>query len=231
MIKAVAWRRSHRRLGSARKTISSNWANSYSLWRNTMHAKWMTFVLTTALVATGSLFAQQKHQSTMAGQNMQNSADRSFISSAAEANLAEIDMAKMVSQKSTDPAVKDFANRMVTDHTQASQKLASVAEMNGVKLPTEETATERNKKTELQKLSGTQLNDAYLRDELQGHKEAISAFESEIEHGQNQEAKNYAEQTLPTLQDHIRIAEDVAGKLGLAGKTGLSDETKAITAK
>jgi predicted outer membrane protein len=66
---------------------------------------------------------------------------------------------------------------------------------------------------------------------LQGHKEAISAFESEIEHGQNQEAKNYAEQTLPTLQDHIRIAEDVAGKLGLAGKTGLSDETKAINAK
>ena len=46
---------------------------------------------------------------------MQNSADRSFISAAAEANLAEIDTAKMVGQKSTDPAVKDFANRMVTD--------------------------------------------------------------------------------------------------------------------
>jgi putative membrane protein len=119
---------------------------------------------------------------------------------------------------------------MVTDHTQASQKLASVAEMNGVKLPTEETTTERNEKSELQKLSGAQLNDAYLRDELRGHKEAIFAFEREIEHGQNQETKDYAEQTLPTLQDHIRIAEDIAGKLGLAGKTGLSDETKAMTA-
>jgi putative membrane protein len=180
-----------------------------------MHVNWMTFVLTTALVTIGSLFVQQKHQSTMAGQNMQNSADRSFISSAAEANLAEIDMAKMVGQKSTDPAVKDFANRMVTDHTQASQKLASVAEMNGVKLPTEETTTERNEKTELQKLSGAQLNDAYLRDELQGHKEAISAFETEIEHGQNQEAKNYAEQTLPTLQDHFRAFAAIVETLSL----------------
>ena len=125
--------------------------------------------------------------------------------------------------------MKDFANRMVTDHTQASQELASVAEMNGVKLPTEASATERNQKSELEKLSGAQLNDAYLRDELQGHKETISAFESEIEHGENQEAKNYAEQTLPTLQDHIRIAEDVAGKLGISGKAGLSDEAKAIT--
>jgi putative membrane protein len=196
-----------------------------------MYAKWTAFVLTTALVATGSLFAQQKHQSTMAGHNMQNSADRSFISTAAEANLAEIDMAKLVGQKSTDPAVKDFANRMITDHTQASQKLATVAETDGVKLPTEESAAERNKKSELQRLSGAQLNEAYLRSELQGHKETISAFENEIEHGQNQETKNYTEQTLPTLQDHIRIAEDVAGRLGLPSKAGLSDETKAITAK
>lgn len=80
----------------------------------------------------------------------------------------------------------------------------------------------------MQKLSGSKLDDAYLRDELQSHKEAISAFESEIENGQNQEVKNYAAQTLPTLQDHIRIAEDIAGKLGLSAKPGLSDQTKAI---
>jgi putative membrane protein len=164
-----------------------------------MYAKWMTFVLTTVLVASGVLFAQQKHQLTITGQNMQNSADRNFISSAAEANLAEINIAKMVGQKSTDSAVKDFANRMVTDHTQASQKLASVAEMNGIKPLPEESATERNEKSELEKLSGAQLNDAYLRDELQGHKQTISAFKNEIEHGQH-----YAEQTLPTLQDHIQ---------------------------
>ncbi|MFY9844017.1 MAG: DUF4142 domain-containing protein, partial [Terriglobales bacterium] len=91
--------------------------------------------------------------------------------------------------------------------------------------------TERNQKSELQKLSGAKLDDAYLRDELQGHKEAISAFENEIEHGRNQEVKNYAAQTLPTLQDHIRIAEDIVGKLGLSGKTGLSDETKAIAVR
>ena len=99
-----------------------------------MHAGWTTFVLTATLVATGSLFAQQKHETAMSGNNMQNS-DRSFITSAAVANLAEIDMAKLVGQKSTDPAVKDFANRMITDHTRASQKLATVAETDCVKLP------------------------------------------------------------------------------------------------
>ncbi len=164
-------------------------------------------------------------------QSMQNSADRTFMSTAAEANLAEIDTAKLVGQKSTDPAVKDFANRMVTDHTQSSQSLASLAEVSAIKLPTEPGLMERNQKSELQKLSGVRLDDAYLRDELQGHKEAIAAFENEIENGQNQEVKNYAVKTLPTLQDHIRIAEDIAGKLGLSGKVGLSDQSKAIAVR
>ncbi len=196
-----------------------------------MYAKVTTFTLTAALLLTGSLFAQQKHQAGTTTQGVQNSTDRSFTNSAAEANLAEIDAAKMVEQKSTDPAVKDFANRMVTDHTQASQDLTSLAEMSGIKLPTEPSLTERNQKNELQKLSGAKLNDAYLRDELQGHKETIAAFENEIENGQNQEVKEYAARTLPTLQDHVRIAEDIAGKLGLSGKTGLTDETKAIAVR
>jgi putative membrane protein len=188
-----------------------------------------TFALTATLLLTGSLFGQPKHQTATTTQRMQNSTDRNFMSTAADANLAEIDTAKMVAQKSTDPAVKDFANRMVTDHTQASQSLASVAETSNVKLPTEPAATERNQKNELQKLSGAKLDDTYLRDELRGHKEAIAAFENEIKNGQNQEVKHYAVQTLPTLQDHIRIAEDIAGKLGMSGKAGLSDETKAIS--
>lgn len=190
-----------------------------------------TFALTATLLVTGSLFAQQKHQTATNTQSMQNSTDRNFMRTAADANLAEIETAKMVAQKSTDPAVKDFANRMVTDHTQASQSLASVAEMSNVKLPTEPAANERNQKNELQTLSGAKLDDAYLRDELRGHKEAIAAFENEIKNGQNQEVKNYAIETLPTLQDHIRIAEDIAGKLGMSGKAGLSDPTKAIAVK
>ena len=160
-----------------------------------------------------------------------SSADRAFITSAAEANLAEIDTAKMIEQKTKDPGVKDFANLMVTDHTRASQNLATVAEMTGVTLPTTPGADDRTQQNELKKLSGAKLTDAYVRDELTGHKQVISAFESEIEHGQNDTVKNYASQTLPTLQDHIRIAEDLAGRMGLSGKAGLTQQSDAITAR
>jgi putative membrane protein len=160
-----------------------------------------------------------------------SAADRTFITTAADANLAEIETAKMIEEKSKDPGVRDFAKRMVTDHTQASQNLATVAEMTGVSLPAGPSAVDRSQEDELKKLSGTKLNNAYLQDELAGHRQVISAFESEIEHGQDETAKNYAVQTLPTLQDHIRIAEDLAGKMGTSGKAGLNQESDAITVR
>jgi putative membrane protein len=198
--------------------------------RKFMHTKWGMAVIFSALLLTGSVFAQQK-QTDKSQSSMLSSADQNFITTAAEANLAEIETAKAVESKSTDPAVKDFANRMVADHTEANQKLATVAETAGIKLPTEPSATERNQLDEMQKLSGAKLNATYLDDELQGHKQVISTFEQEIEHGRDQAVKNYAEQTLPTLQDHIRIAEDLAGKMGMSGKLGLDKETKAIAVK
>lgn len=70
----------------------------------------------------------------------------------------------------------------------------------------------------------------YIRHMLSGHKGAIADFENEIEQGHNPAIKSYAEKVLPVIQDHVRIAEDVAGKMDLAGKQGLEDPYKAITA-
>jgi putative membrane protein len=179
----------------------------------------------------GVTFGQQTKQATKTNSDTLSYADRGFINSAEEGNLAEIESAKIVEQKATDPAVKDFASRMVTDHTQASQGLKALAKSSGVTLPAEPTAAQANQKDEWQKLSGAKLDDAYLRVQLEDHKQAISVFENEIEHGQNEAVKDYAEKTLPTLQDHIRIAEDIAGKIGMSGKAGLTQENKAIPAK
>jgi putative membrane protein len=177
------------------------------------------------------MLAQPAQQTSKMNREALSSTDQSFINSAEAGNLAEIDSAKMVEQKATDPAVKDFASRMVTDHTQLSQDLKTLSESNGATLPSEPTATEKTQKDNLAKLSGAKLDDAYLNGQLADHKEAISAYENEIEHGNNQAVKDYAEKALPTLQDHIRISEDIAGKMDMSGKAGLTQESKAITAK
>ncbi len=187
-------------------------------------------IFSTILFA-GVTLAQPARQETRMNRDALSSTDRTFINSAEQGNLAEIQDAKMIEQKATDPAIKDFASRMVTDHTQASQELKALAKSTGVTLPAETTAAEANQKDEWQKLSGVKLDDAYLRGQLEDHKQAISVFENEVEHGQNEAVKDYAAKTLPTLQDHIRIAEDIAGKMDMSGKAGLTQENKAIVQK
>jgi len=85
--------------------------------------------------------------------------DRTFVTKAAEANLAEIDSAKVVEREAKDPAVKDFASRMIGDHTQANQKLAKIAE---TALPSQSSEAERSQQSELQKLSGGKLDQHVL---------------------------------------------------------------------
>jgi putative membrane protein len=193
-----------------------------------MCRKWRIALFLSSILLCSVAIAQQTTTSKSQSKTM-NSVDRSFVRKAAEANLAEIQTAQVVEQKANDPAVKDFASRMISDHTQANQKLAAIA---GIALPKEPSAVERNQKNELGKLSGSKLLDEkYVADELSDHKQVISEFEKEIEEGQDPAIKTYAEQTLPTLEDHIRLAEDVAGKMGMSGKAGLNVEAKAITAR
>ena len=68
-------------------------------------------VVFSVFLFAGVMLAQPAQQTTKTNHEALSSVDRSFINSAQEGNLAEIEIAKIVEQKATDPAVKDFANR------------------------------------------------------------------------------------------------------------------------
>lgn len=179
-------------------------------------------VLCLALAAFGQTNGQQNN-----GMNQQ---DKQFVTMVAKANRGEIEMGNFAQQHASNDEVKQFAQLMVTDHTNAGQQLKSWASQSNVTLPSGLTAQDNSTKASLSSASGSQFDKQYIQSQLQDHKKVIAAFEKEVQQGQDPQLKQFAEKTLPVLQDHVRIAEDVAGKLGLSGKMGLSNESKAINA-
>ena len=153
-----------------------------------------------------------------------------FLKQAAEINLGEVQLGKLAEQKGNNPAIRDFGKRMVEDHTRAEDNLRQIAQKQGVTLPTSAGQHEAMLQQQLSGAKGAQFDQIYIEHMLSGHKGAIDAFENEIEHGSNPAIKGYAENTLSVIQDHIRIAEDVAGKMGLSGAQGLQSPPKAIAA-
>ncbi len=183
------------------------------------------FSIASALVFLAATAFAQSGNSKQASLNQQ---DREFANMAAQANRGEIEMATLAQQKASSDAVKQFAKTIVDDHTNAGQQLKSWASQSDFTLPAGLTPEDSSTKSSLSSVSGSQFDQKYIQSQLQDHKKAIALFEKESSEGQDPQLKEFAQRTLPVLQDHVRIAEDLAGKLGLSGKMGLTDESKAV---
>lgn len=144
--------------------------------------------------------------------------DDSFFRHAAEAGMAEIKDAQLAQEKSSNQAVKDFAARMIQDHTMAADQLKSLADMENVKLPEHMSAGETAEHAKLDVLTGDAFDKAYIRGQLTAHHRAVALFTKESQSGQDAGAMMFATQTLPTLKAHLKAARMVATQLGIEEK-------------
>ncbi|PYV89048.1 MAG: hypothetical protein DMG90_12705 [Acidobacteria bacterium] len=108
--------------------------------------------------------------------------------------------------------MKKFGQRMVDDHSKANDQLKQLASSKGIDVPSELNAKDKATKERLSKLSGEQFDRAYMQDMVKDHTKDVSEFQHESKSGKDSEIKNFASQTLPTLQEHLTQAKTVASK-------------------
>lgn len=166
----------------------------------------------------------QSGQSQMNDQSTTSlsSSDKKFVDKAAEGGLAEVELGRLAEKKATNADVKSFAQRMVHDHTQANEKLNQIATQDGISVPQRLSAKEVMEKARLEKMHGAAFDKAYMENQLQDHKKDIAEFEHESQDGQNRSVKHFAAQTLPTLQSHLRDAEQVAPKVNASTSASIA---------
>lgn len=136
--------------------------------------------------------------------------DRQFLNQAAQVDRSEVNTAQLALNRSTNPAVRQFAKRMIRDHSMNSQSLDRTAKGLGVALSTGGGAGPSN----LSGLKGSKFDRTYLQDEISDHQKAISAFRNEIRTSTDPQVRDYAKRTLPILQSHLRMAQQAQSRLG-----------------
>ena len=156
----------------------------------------LAFVLTLGL--TPLLFGQSVPPS-----------DQKFAEKAAQGGKAEVELGQLALQKASDEKVKQFAQKMVDDHTKANQQLQQVAEQEHITLPTSMDADAQQAQQHLAKLSGPEFDKAYMRHQLKDHQKDVAEFQKEATNGKDSGIKNFAQSTLPTLQEHLKMAEEI----------------------
>jgi len=133
--------------------------------------------------------------------------DGNFVRDAGAANQAEIALGKLATSRAASPAVKDFGHKMVVDHTKAYDELAQTAKAKGVPVPTEPTAAQKRTAARLEKLSGAAFDKEFAAVMVDDHKKAVGLFQHEATNGRDPDLKTWAARTLPTLQEHLQMAQ------------------------
>jgi len=162
--------------------------------------------------AAGSSQDSSKSASSASGSSQLSAADQTFVKKAAQGGMAEVELGKLATQKASSEEVKKFGQRMVDDHTKANDQLKQIAGNKGVTLPTDLDSKDQALKDRLSKLDGEKFDQAYMKNMVRDHTKDVSEFRKESTSGKDSDLKSFASQTLPTLEDHLKEAKNIAPK-------------------
>jgi len=144
--------------------------------------------------------------------------ESTFVMEAAEGGMMEVQLGKLAQEKAGDEKVKQFGKRMEQDHSKANDELKKIATDKGVQLSTDLDKKHKTKVDKLTKLSGADFDKQYMNDMVSDHKEDIKKFQRVADKGKDAELKQFASQTLPTLKEHLQLAESTAKQVKSVGK-------------
>jgi len=119
-----------------------------------------------------------------AGQSDRNKVtrgDKSFVHDIAIANMAEVELAKLVPERSTDDEIKKFAQLMIDDHTKALDALRNVASQHNLEVPAQVDDKHRGKQDKLAKKQGLDFDKAYCDEMVDAHQDLVDKLESRID--------------------------------------------------
>jgi putative membrane protein len=173
----------------------------------------LMIVAATLLIST-SAFAQSVGEKTGVNSTLGISPTTAdFVKEAAMSDMTEIAASKL-GQERGNAQEKSFAGQMITDHTKTSTELKGLVTSADAKadIPTALDSSSQSKVDKLKNAKPQDFSSDFDSMQVSAHKDAVSLFERYAKGGDNPKLKDWAGKTLPTLQHHLQMAQDLDKK-------------------
>lgn len=141
-----------------------------------------------------------------------DNAAQSFTEKAAMGGMMEVEAGKIAVEKATDADVKAFGQRMIDDHSKINQELEGIALAKDMILPTMLSDSQQKELEDLLK-TGKDFDKNYVSMMVNDHIADIKEFQEAADNLSNPELKNFATNTLPTLNKHLTAIQEIQNKL------------------
>lgn len=138
-------------------------------------------------------------------------ADQSFVSKALSGGEAEVQLGQLAQQKSQSQDVKQFAQKMVSDHSQMGDKwFKPIAKQMGVSVPKGPDKKDKKLIEKLQGLSGQDFDHQYIQAMVKDHQKDLKDFQNEAQAAQDPSVKQAAQQGATIIEQHLQMIEQIA---------------------
>jgi putative membrane protein len=166
-----------------------------------------------ALLISSSVFAQSVGEKTGVNSALgiaPTTAD--FVKEVAMSDMTEIAAAK-IGQERGNAQEKAFATQMITDHTKTSEELKSMVPADAkAAIPAALDSSSQSKIDKLKNAKPDDFSSDFDSMQVSAHKDAVSLFERYAKGGEDARLKQWAGKTLPALQHHLEMAQNLGKK-------------------
>lgn len=176
--------------------------------------KKLAIILAATTILSGPVLAQSVGEKTGVNSTLGIAPKtQDFVTEAANSDTLEIAAAKIAQQKGN-AEEKKFAEQMITDHTRTSAEIKQLIDSGTVKaeLPTALNSSSQSKLDKLKEAKPEEFSATYSPMQVSAHEDAVSLFERYAKGGDNAKLKDWAGKTLPALQHHLKMAQDLENK-------------------
>jgi putative membrane protein len=153
--------------------------------------------------------------------------DKKFMEEAAKGGMAEVQLGQLAAQKAGSEDVKKFGQKMADDHAKANDELKKLASSKGVELPTDLDRSAKREHDKLSKMSGADFDREYMKHMVDDHKKDVKDFQKEAKSAKDPDVKSFASSTLPTLEQHLQLAQRTDAEVRTASRGGNTMHTNA----
>ena len=168
----------------------------------------------TAVCCSGAALGQSCTMSSMGGGSAAQ--DKTFVMKSAEGSMAEIQMSQLALKKSNNDEVKQYAQKMIDDHTKLISDMKPFADQMGVKPPTKLNAKHQEEVTRLKSMSGDKFDKEYITAMVGDHHKDLGEFQSEAKTTQNADLKSTVTQGEQVIRQHTEMIDQMAQKNGIS---------------
>lgn len=130
-----------------------------------------------------------------------------FVQKAAMSDLYEVEAGKIASQKGQSAPVKGFGQMMVAAHSKTTEELGGIVASEKIKLDLPSKLDAKHQKLIDDLNAADDFDKTYAKQQVDGHQDAVNLFDSYAKKGDNAALKQFAQKTLPVIQEHLAEAK------------------------